>query len=58
MIWGKHPKEYRPRFAIFPVLISYKWIWLEWYDATGWYYSWEQDDLVKSRRYPSRLKSK
>jgi hypothetical protein len=53
----KDSKEYRRRFALLPINIQGVWIWLEWYDSTGWYYDRSKcvDDFIKSKRYPSEL---
>lgn len=53
----KDPRIFRKKFALFPRKISDVWIWLEWFDATGWYYDFNKcpNDLIKSVRYPSQL---
>lgn len=60
MIWkSRDSSDFVRVFAYFPLKIQGLWIWLEFYDATGWYYdTWKNpDDLIKSRRYPSQLKA-
>ncbi len=50
----KTKDDWTAKFAFVPIHYEGMWIWLEWYDVSGWYsvpYD-EQRDL----RYPSQIK--
>ena len=50
----KNPREFRKKFAWYPVRISSTWIWLEYYEKTNWY--WDEND--NDYHYITRLISK
>lgn len=53
----KKELDWRKRFAFFPKKIGPYWIWLEFYDVTGWYFIDAYNSQKERKvRYPSDIK--